>query len=301
MIYATKTAELAERLGPASHEPLLLMLARSLVNATREDLLPEFRDYSSGWGWGQGSDGTPLEPAALRRRGPKSAIAVVAGWGRRHAPETIFPVLVEAAAWTLLHVDAGALTRTDAELADNVGWLDFTHALTFADATRIAVSLRPELWPAVLLQMACFIGRNAAYVDPTLDEERFARGDTRQFLAQETDALFDHGRDRFIISVHLLKTLLAAGRLISVLPAQASMIASAVNRFLHAPMKGRTRCARHDRCGNWCGRSRLGTKVLTSPSSSSAKAEHPRLRRATERKRGWSAFADHDGGDEPPR
>ncbi len=240
LIYAVKTAELAERLGPASHEPLLLMLARSLINATREDLLPEFRDYSSQLaGWGQGSDGTPLQPAALRRRGPKSAMAVVAGWGRRHAPETIFPVLVEAAAWTLLHVDAGALTRTDAKLADNVGWLDFTHALTFADATRIAVSLRPELWPAVLLQMACFVGRNAAYVDPTLDEERFAVADIRQFLAQETDALFDHGRDRFIISVHLLKTLLAAGRLISVLPAQASVIASAVNRFLHAPMKGR--------------------------------------------------------------
>ncbi|MGH7210146.1 MAG: hypothetical protein ACREF1_01615, partial [Acetobacteraceae bacterium] len=140
---------------------------------------------------------------------------------------------------TLLHVDAHALTRTDAKLADNVGWLDFTHALTFADAARTAIGLRPELWPAVLLQMACFIGRNAGYVDPALDEKRFAVGDTRQFMAQEIDALFDHGRDRFIVSVHLLKTLLAAERLMSVLPGQAPAIAAAVNRFLHAPMKGR--------------------------------------------------------------
>ena len=170
LIYAVKTVELADRLGPASHEPLLLMLARSLVNATREDLLPEFRDYAAQLaGWGQGRDATALEAAALRGRAAKSAMAVVAGWGRRHAPEAIFPVLVEAAAWTLLHVDPRALTRIDAKLADNVGWLDFTHALTFADAARVAVSLRPELWPAVLLQMACFIGRNAGYVDPALD------------------------------------------------------------------------------------------------------------------------------------
>jgi nitrite reductase/ring-hydroxylating ferredoxin subunit len=240
LIYAVKTVELAERLGPESYAPLLLMLARSLVYATREDLLPEFRDYAQRLArWGEAIDAPVLDAAVLRGRAPKAAMEIVAGWGARYAPEAIFPVLVEAAAWILLHVDAHALTRTDAKLADNIGWLDFTHALTFADAARTAISLRPELWPAVLLPMACFIGRNAGYVDPALDAEPFIVTDTRAFLAHETEALFDHGRDRFIISVHLTKTLLAGARLIAVLPDQAATIAAALNRFLHAPMKGR--------------------------------------------------------------
>ncbi len=104
-------------------------------------------------------------------------MAVVAGWSAHHAPEAIFAVLVEAAAWILLHVDERVLTRIDAPLADNVGWLDFTHALTFADAARTAVHVRPELWPNALLQLACFIGRNNGYVNPGLDVRPYAVSD----------------------------------------------------------------------------------------------------------------------------
>jgi hypothetical protein len=59
------------------------------------------------------------------------------------------------------------------------------------------------------------------------------------FVVERRNALFDHGRDRFIISVHLIKTLLAASALMDDLPAQAPLIAAALNRFLTAPMKGR--------------------------------------------------------------
>jgi len=241
LIYTSKTTELAERLGAQTHEALLLMLARSLIYATREDLLPEFRDYREHLAeWGHGDDNAPrMEPQALRGKAPRSAMATVAAWGARHPPPAIFPMLVEASAWTLLHVDKAKLTCTDAKLADNIGWLDFTHALTFADAARAAASLRPDLWPAILLQLACFVGRNAGYADPALDVERFEVPDTQAFLAQETAALFDHGRERFIISVHLLKTLMAGGRLMAGLPGVAPVIAAALNRFLHAPMKGR--------------------------------------------------------------
>ena len=38
---------------------------------------------------------------------------VVAAWGTRHSPDHIFPVLVEAAAWLLLHADERVLTRAD--------------------------------------------------------------------------------------------------------------------------------------------------------------------------------------------
>jgi nitrite reductase/ring-hydroxylating ferredoxin subunit len=241
LIYVEKTVDLARRLGAASTEPLLLMLARSLVYASREDLLPEFRDYRTHVArWGQCSNPCPpFDAGALRRTTAKSAMALVAAWGAHHAPEAIFAVLVESAAWTLLHVDERALTSVDAKLADNIGWLDFTHALTFANASLLAVRLRPQLWPAALLQLACFIGRNAGYLYADLDEEHYAVSDIPGFIDRHKAALFDHGRDRFIISVHLLKTLLAGEALIAELPAQAPLLAASLNRFLHAPMKGR--------------------------------------------------------------
>ncbi len=241
LIYAVKTADLAGRLGQVSAEPLLLMLARSLVYAAREDLLPEFRDYRTHLvAWGERCEPCPpLDAAALRRTTAKSAMATVAAWGARHPPEAIFPVLVESAAWILLHVDDRLLVSVDAKLADNINWLDFTHMLTFAEAACTAVRLRPALWPAVLLQLACFIGRNAGYVDAGLDTASYAVADIGGFIAERRNALFDHGRDRFIISVHLIKTLQAAAALMATLPVQAPLLAAAMNRFLDAPMKGR--------------------------------------------------------------
>jgi nitrite reductase/ring-hydroxylating ferredoxin subunit len=241
LIYTTQTLRLAERLGADSALPLLLMLIRSLVYATREDLLPEFRDYHrrlAAWGDETGTV-QPFDPRSLVRASPKSAMATVASWGSKHGPEEIFAVLVEAAALILLRVRDDWLTRPDASLADNVGWLDFTHALTFADASRRAAAIRPDLWPAVLLQLACFIGRNAGYADPEFDLSGWRVDDPRSFFREATAKLFDHGRDRFIISVHLLKTVRAGDALAEALPAQAPTIATALNRFLNSPMKGR--------------------------------------------------------------
>ena len=242
LIYAVKTVELARRLGAGSAEPLLSMLARSLIYGAREDRLPEFRDYATrreAWRTEIAHKPEPLAAEALRGKSAKSAMAVVAGWSAHYTPEAIFATLVEAAAWILLHVDERSLTRIDAALADNIGWLDFTHALTFADAARTAVEVRPDLWPNSLLQLACFIGRNSGYVDPERDERPYAVSDLSEFLARRTAALFDHGRDRFIISVHLIKTLLAGEALMVALPDKAPLIAAALNRFLDAPMKGR--------------------------------------------------------------
>ena len=242
LIYTVKTAELARRLGPDSVEPLLLLLVRSLIYAAREDRLPEFRDYAAhcrAWRRDTLEKAAPLEAEALRGKSAKSVMSLVAAWGTHYTPEAIFAVLVEAAAWILLHVDERVLTRVDAALADNVGWLDFTHALTFADAAQTAVAVRPELWPNALLQLACFIGRNNGYVDPGLDVRPHTVSDLRDFLDRRKAALFDHGRDRFIISVHLVKTLLAGEALMAALSDKAPLVASALNRFLDAPMKGR--------------------------------------------------------------
>jgi nitrite reductase/ring-hydroxylating ferredoxin subunit len=241
LIYVGKTIELTRRLGADVAEPLLCLLARNLIYARREDLLPEFRDYATRLAaWGQPLPACPpLSPTALRAMAPKSAMGVVAAWGRLHSPEDIYQVLVEAAVWNLLHADEDVFTRTDGKLADNVGWLDFTHALTFAEAAASVVRLRPNLWPAVLLQLACFIGRNAGYVDPALDTDRYSVADANRFIDASVAGLFDHGRDRFIISVHLTKTLLAGANLMRVNPTLAPTLTAALNRFLHANMKGR--------------------------------------------------------------
>jgi nitrite reductase/ring-hydroxylating ferredoxin subunit len=241
LIYTIKTIDLIRRLGPVSSEILLAPLVRSLVYATREDLLPEFRDYAvavAAWG-AVVPNVPPLAGTALRRSSPQSAMATVGAWSTTHSPEAIFATLVGEAAWMLLHVDEHKLIAINAKLADNIGWLDFTHALTFADAGSHAARLRPDLWPAVLLQLACFIGRNAGYVDHAYDGGRHAVADSDSFLSGARAMLFDHGRDRFIVSVHLLKTLMAGAALIDALPGQAPVIAAALNRLLGAPMKFR--------------------------------------------------------------
>src|SRR5271166_894926 len=241
LIYVAKTVELTRRLGADVAEPLLCLLVRNLIYARREDLLPEFRDYAARLAaWGQPLQACPpLQQSSLRGMAPKSAMAVVAAWGGRHPGEAIFQVLVEAAAWNLLHADEDVFTRTDGKLADNVGWLDFTHALTFAEAAQGVVQRRPSLWPSVLLQLACFVGRNAGYVAPDLDIGCFTVVDADRFIADSISGLFDHGRDRFIVSVHLTKTLLAGSNLMSANPALAPTLTAALNRFLHAHMKGR--------------------------------------------------------------
>ncbi len=241
LIYVAKSVELTRRLGAAVAEPLLCLLVRNLIYARREDLLPEFRDYAARLAaWGHPSPTCPpLAASALRGMAAKSAMAVVAAWGARHSYDAIYHVLVEAAAWNLLHADEDVFTRTDGKLADNVGWLDFTHALTFAEAAYGIVRHRPELWPSVLLQLACFVGRNAGYVDPYLDTRFYSAGDADRFIADSISGLFDHGRDRFIISVHLTKTLLAGVNLMRSDPSLAPTLTAALNRFLHANMKGR--------------------------------------------------------------
>jgi nitrite reductase/ring-hydroxylating ferredoxin subunit len=242
VIYTQKTADLARRLGPETAPCLLRLLVRSLVGATREDLVPEFAAYSARLAaWGKPVlRHPPLAAAGLLTAGSaKNAMAMVGAWGLRHTPERIFAVLVEAAAWQLLHADETMMTRADGKLADNVGWLDFTHALTFAESAAHAARLVPRLWPAVLLQLACFVGRNCGYTDENLDVRPFAVEDVCGFLATSRRSLFDHGRDRFIVSVHLLKTLMASAILVRSVPQAAHLIAAGLNRLLHARMKGR--------------------------------------------------------------
>ncbi len=241
VIFVIKSAELAERLGPVTDETLLCLLARHFCYATREDLLPEFQKYAVArkrWA-GDPTQSREMNMASIRQASIAEALDLVTAWSRLHPPQTIFRVLVDAAAFALLHVDESTFVTTRGTIAKNTGWLDYTHAITFAEAGERIARIVPDLWPELLLQIACFIGRGNGCVDSKLDITYWETEDTSATLETLRASLFDHGRDRFIISVHLIKTLFAAVRLIESGDAEPRLIAAALRRFFRAPIKGR--------------------------------------------------------------
>ncbi len=70
LIYTFKTLDLIERLGNDVTRPLLLLLARSLVRASREDLIPEFRSYPerlAAWGRRANANGRAFAVRRVRQ------------------------------------------------------------------------------------------------------------------------------------------------------------------------------------------------------------------------------------------
>lgn len=239
LIYVVKAGELAACLGGKADAALLLVLIRALVYASREDLIPEFKAYApalAAWD-GRGQEvpaatdfvGAGVE-AALRRCLPSS--------GR---PEALYGELLAALARQMLQFDLSWQDRTDRPVQDNVTWLGFTHALTFSNAVRLTCARWPELWPQGLLQMACFHGRNVRYSDPDLEVATWRVDDPATFLDEARRGLVDHGQGEYIVSAHLIKTVTAVQAEVEAAPqgTAAPLLAAAVNRFLHSPLKRR--------------------------------------------------------------
>ena len=240
LIYVVKAGRLIARLGDAVCEPLLLSLTRSLIYSSREDRIPEFRHYADALAaWGRGKAGGPApgvgDYAALN---PKNAMKLVARHGAADSA-ALYRTLLAANAANMLHYDMAYQGHITKPIRDNVGWLDFTHGITFANAVRQTCAKYPELWPQGLLQMACFSGRNAAYTDADLDVEEWRITDTEGFFASGVDSLFDHGRDEYIVSVHYLKTLLAAREEWRADPdgVAAAPLTAALNRLMNSTLK----------------------------------------------------------------
>jgi nitrite reductase/ring-hydroxylating ferredoxin subunit len=238
-IYADKVRSLIDALGPAVEEPLLLWLVRTLCYATREDLIPEFRPYAESLAQWDGKGQEPVTAADFRGLSVREACKrALKSSGRT---DELFEALTGAAAWNMLHFDATHDTAVKVAIGEGVGWLDFTHGITFANAVRRICARQPALWPQGLLQMACFVGRNKRYVDTKQRVTRWRVKDPKAFFAAEYEALYDHGVWRSIIAAHRLKTLAAADDLLKASPKAAyndGMLA-AVNRFLHADIKGK--------------------------------------------------------------
>ena len=241
LIYVSKVGRLVARLGPDVAEPLLLSLVRGLVFATREDLIPEFRGYAKALArWGRAGNGADPAPADWRGLGIDKALSRAVASSA--APSMrLFHALLGANARNLLTFDVGHQDRVRVSVDDNVGWLSFTHGITFASAVREQCTRFPELWPAGLLQMACFSGRNARYTVAEGDYQCWRVDDSGAFLAGAVEGLYDHGMGEFIVSVHLLKTVLAVREELSADPPDevADLLAAGLNRFLSSRLKRR--------------------------------------------------------------
>ena len=238
LIYVTKAVSLIHRLGSEVSLPLLLPLVRSLVWARREDLIPKFRHYGEVLGtWQQSNSMDCPSLSELRDLSINHALDRV-NKSSGTPPLELFDTLLTVNANHMLHFDLDLQYRQDNNVEDNVGWLDFTHSLTFANAVHKQCSRYTDLWPQGLLQMAMFAGRNHLYTDYAQDVSEWQVSHMDRFYDSSKTMLYDHGQQEFIVSVHLVKTLLAAEEEASSGSERASeAVSAAMNRFLHSPLR----------------------------------------------------------------
>ncbi|PKR53175.1 Rieske (2Fe-2S) protein [Thalassospira marina] len=214
VIYVSKVSPLLAALGEDALESLILPLTRHLCTVTREDLIPEFRAFHvvrKDW-----EEHVGQEPAT-RDDFLGRAVARVLSRVRRSAgdPLACYHALMEAAVWQVRHFDETVMYRTNMPIGTNVNWLDVTHAMTTAQAVRELATEMPELWADGLLQIGCFIGRNAKYVHKDGDPGNYAAnagidwdGDSETILGDlmRSHVLY-HGCTDYIEPVHRLKTI----------------------------------------------------------------------------------------------
>ncbi|MEO8303121.1 MAG: Rieske (2Fe-2S) protein [Betaproteobacteria bacterium] len=247
LIYLMHVRRLVARLGTDVEWPLLFAWLRSVILATREDLLPDFRGYAdalAAWPVSVARSSSPPGADAFEGQSIRNALtATVAAAG--NAPLDVHCALMEAAARHLLRFDERHAVRTDNSVADNVGWLDFSHALTFGHAVRHQCTRQPGLWPQGLLQLALFVGRNSAYLNNDLTAEaaigEWAVGDEAAFHQRAIDTLVDHGVGPPIFPAHWLKTWSAVRDEVAagVPPGSRIAMLAAANRLLAVRFKQR--------------------------------------------------------------
>jgi hypothetical protein len=242
LIWLSKAKTLISHLGNEIEKPLLASFIRSLCYSTREDLIPEFKAYAEVLqAYPLSSEASSLlDSEGLFPASLVEAFEWVLQKAQTHPPEQLFRCLLEANAKNLLYFDARYEKSVETSVSSNVGWLDFTHALTFANAVRRQCQKFPEFWKQGLLQMACFLGRNRHYLDLEQDVkcwEVFEK-DIETFWESCQSQILDHGLGLPIYSAHWLKTWFAVREEYQATSdlALKRVLLSALNRFLHSPI-----------------------------------------------------------------
>jgi nitrite reductase/ring-hydroxylating ferredoxin subunit len=143
-IYTQKAFELLDMIGWERATTVLPYLVPTLVYGTREDKLPYMRPFMKGLagldlaavadleptvGW---SDDGTLLAALLGDRRTAPVEATVAALRSGAAVDDVLDVVVQAVSERMLRYDVAG----EFDFADDFGWLDITHGLTYANAVR---------------------------------------------------------------------------------------------------------------------------------------------------------------------
>ena len=251
-IYSQKAFELLEMIGWDRAATVLPHLVPTLVFGTREDKLPYMRPFTKALGatdlasltnvdtdtsW---NDEGQLLDAVLGDNRAGLVDAVVTALQAGAGIDGVLDVVVQAVSERMLRYDTGG----EFDFADDFGWLDITHGLTYANAVRWhhreAVDhgggttpdmVRLALFTAFLAQ---WTGRHEWHTSVGEREEvRPLAPDLTTYGEElQRQSLLD-GTSAFIVHAHAVKTSRAASieatRLGSSLPLDATA------RFLAAP------------------------------------------------------------------
>lgn len=209
LIYVVKVGELCNVFNDALVDrALVLSLVRSLCYSTKEDLIPEFKEYRPTLHaieqkeFGKDDVDNLEESCSI-----KKAYQWVDENIEKGSPEALYQKLLCANAKNFLRYDMTYQEATGNSVNKNVGWLDFTHGITFANAVRRICTLYPAFWRQGLLQMASFYGRNNTYTtEVSLAKWKISQ---ENFKTLAVKVSLDHGMPLPIFSAHILKTAVA--------------------------------------------------------------------------------------------
>lgn len=235
LIYVQKTGYLIDKLGDELSVPLTQSLVRSIIKATREDLLPEFKDYKNYLNSkGKNTDVNDIFLSNINN----SMQSVLDLLATKNLNE-VFEIILKANAKNLLHFDINNQYEVNNKVSENIGWLDFTHALTFSDAVYELCTKYPEFWKQGLLQMACFSGRNINYLDLNIETDKYIVENYESFKAEIIEKLGDHAIALPIFSAHLLKTSISIfNEYDNTNDSELkTLLLQALNRFFNSPIK----------------------------------------------------------------
>lgn len=239
IIYVYKAGELIRYIEDSHIEKLVLMsLVRHLVYATREDLIPEFKGYKvtlEQFELGQNEITNPLN-ASSAKQSYKWLLEL-----DQPDPLSLFEHLLYKNAENFLTYNMDYQFNTDNSVNDNIGWLDFTHAITMANAINYFCRKYPQFWNQALLQLLCFYGRNKKYTSDKISLDEWRVQNIEMFKKQTFDNFYDHGLPLPIYSAHIVKTSIAVFEEVEKSQNEElnTYLLASLNRFLRSPIKAK--------------------------------------------------------------
>ncbi len=249
-IYVHKAFQLLDHIGWERAATVLPYLVPTLVYGTREDKLPYMKPFmralddlnlvalatispDSGW---DGRDALVGALLGADKRAPLAAAALALQ--QRAGVNGLLDAVVIAVSKRMLRYD----TAGERDLSDDFGWLDITHGLTYANATRWHAAQQPGPDTLRLALFACFLahytGRHEWHttVGPQHEVDRPSTETAGYGEAAVRASMLD-ASGAFIVQAHAIKTSRAAWeesvRIGSVVPLDAAW------RFMHAPRQDR--------------------------------------------------------------